>query len=125
MASKPSIRDRVQERVCPNCGAPVARKHPKGPAPTFCSKACKVDMNNRLTVEGRNIIAFVKAWRVDRGSGEIAQQSLAQICEIVDYFNAEDLRLGRPRADYQAAALLQSGLKYFDRRRPSNSQDAK
>lgn len=117
MASKPSIRERVKERICPNCGAPAVRKSTRGPDPVFCSKKCKVELNNRLTVEGRALIAFVKAWRIDRGSGEIAQESLQQLCEIADYFNAEDLRLGRPRADYQAAAILSTGTKFFDRKR--------
>jgi hypothetical protein len=75
--------------------------------------------NNRLLVEGRAIIGFAKAWRIDRGSGEIAQQSLAQLCEIVDLFNAQDLELKRPRADLYAATMLAEGTRYFDRQRPS------
>lgn len=83
----------------------------------FCSKACRIDMQNRLTVEGRAIIAFAKAWRIDRGSGDIAQGSLAQLCEIIDGFNARDLAAKRPRADLYAAKMLAEGTRYIDRRR--------
>lgn len=116
MASRPSIRDRAREKVCPNCGGHVERRSARGPAPKFCSDRCKVEMQNRLTVEGRAIIAFAKAWRIDRGSGEIAQRSLAQLCEIVDGFNANDLNANRPRADFYAAKLLAEGTRYIDRR---------
>ncbi len=117
MASKPSISERIKERVCPNCGASVLRKHLKGPSPTFCSKACKTEMNNRLTVEGRAVIAFLKAWRINRGSGPIAQASFQQAVETIDYFNQRDAKMGRPRADYHAASILKEGTKYIDRQR--------
>jgi endogenous inhibitor of DNA gyrase (YacG/DUF329 family) len=117
--NRPTIAERMKDRVCPNCGTVPVRKSPKGPRPTFCSKQCKRDHNNRLLVEGRAIIGFAKAWRIDRGSGEIAQQSLAQLCEIVDLFNAQDLELKRPRADLYAATMLAEGTRYFDRQRPS------
>ena len=104
MPNRPSISERVRERVCPNCGGPVVRRNAKGPPPTFCdakgSGVCKREMNNRLTVEGRALIHFVKAWRIDRGSGEIAQRSLHQLCEIADQFNAGDLEAGRPLTTY-------------------------
>jgi endogenous inhibitor of DNA gyrase (YacG/DUF329 family) len=119
MASKPTIQDRVRERICPNCGATPERKSAKGPRPTFCSKECKRSHNNRLLVEGRAMAPFVKAWRIDRGQGEIAQKSLAQMCEIADLFNAQDLELGRPRADIYAATILVEGTRYFDRQRPA------
>ena len=126
MASKPkpTARERVAERICPNCGKPVQRVHKKGPIPTFCtarpgqnSIPCKVEMNNRLTVEGRTVIALLKAWRIDRGQGEIAQAAFQQVCEIVDLFNAQDLAAGRPRADYHAASIIAQQTRYFDRRR--------
>lgn len=117
MASRPPIRDRAREPICPNCGGEVKRRSLRGPAPKFCSNACKVQMQNRLTVEGRALVHFVKAWRIDRGSGEIAQASLAQLCEIADGFNAKDLESGRPRADLYAAKLLSEGTRYIDRRR--------
>lgn len=124
MASKPTIKERLKGRVCPNCGKVPVRKSDRGPSPTFCSKECKRAHNNRLLVEGRAVIGFLKAWRIDRGSGEIAQKSLAQVCEIVDYFNAQDLEAGRPRADLYGATLLRDGTRFFDRQRaPKNGGD--
>lgn len=125
MASKPTVLERLRDRVCPNCGAIPVRKSAKGPAPTFCSKVCKREHNNRLLVEGRAVIGFLKAWRIDRGSGEIAQQSFAQVCEIVDLLNAQDKDAGRPRADLYAATMLVEGTRYFDRQRPSKKGGAK
>lgn len=120
--TKPTIRERLRDRVCPNCGRTPERKSAKGPPPTFCSKQCKRDHNNRLLVEGRAVIGFVKAWRIDRGQGEIAQKSLAQVCEIADLFNAQDLAAGRPRADLYAATMLAEGTRYFDRQRPPKAK---
>lgn len=119
--TKPTIRERLKARICPNCGAAVARKNAKGPAPTFCGKECKRAMNNRLTVEGRAVVGFLKAWRIDRGSGEIAQGCFAQAVEIIDLFNSQDHKAGRPRADFYGATLLASGTRYFDRQRPAKA----
>lgn len=117
---KSTIHERCREKVCPNCGQEAVRKSKRGPPPIFCSKQCKRDMNNRLTVEGRAMAAYVKAWRIDRGSGEIAQRSFAQLCEIADLFNARDFEAGRPRADLYASKLLSEtfvtrGTRYIDR----------
>jgi endogenous inhibitor of DNA gyrase (YacG/DUF329 family) len=125
MASKPTVIERLRERVCPNCGAKPERKSAKGPRPTFCTKECKRAHNNRLLVEGRAVIGFLKAWRIDRGSGEIAQKSFAQVCEITDLFNARDLEAGRPRADIYAATVLVEGTRYFDRQRPAKGKKEK
>jgi endogenous inhibitor of DNA gyrase (YacG/DUF329 family) len=124
MTTRPTVQDRMRERICPNCGRTPERKSAKGPPPTFCSKECKRSHNNRLLVEGRAVIGFLKAWRIDRGTGEIAQQSFAQVCEIVDLFNANDKELGRPRADLYAATMLAEGTRYFDRQRPAKRQDS-
>ncbi len=122
---KPTIRDRAAERICPNCGGPVVRRSARGSHPTFCSAkgegVCKREHANRHTVEGRAVMAFLKAWRIDRGSGEIAKGAFAQVCQIVDQFNAADLAYRgpngeqRPRADLYAAKMLASGTMYFDR----------
>lgn len=121
--AKPTIAERARERVCPNCGGPVVRRSAKGPAPTFCSPECKKAHGNRAIVEGRAVIAFLKAWRIDRAQGEIAQGAFAQVCQIVDQFNAQDLAYRgpngetRPRADLYAAKLLVDGSMFFDRQR--------
>jgi hypothetical protein len=121
MASKPkpTIAERAREMVCPECGGPVERKSKHGPRPTFCSSEHAKAFNVRAQKEGAAIIAFVKAWRIDRGAGEIAQSSLQQLCQIVDGFNASDhsAQPPRPRADLYAAKLMADGRLYMDRRR--------
>ena len=121
--ARPTIAERARDRICPNCGGPVARRSPKGPMPTFCSDDCKKAHGNRHIVEGRAVIALLKAWRIDRGSGEIAQGAFTQICQIVDQFNAQDNAYRgpngqtRPRADLYAAKLLADGSLFIDRQR--------
>lgn len=114
-APKPTVRERGNQRVCPNCGGDVARRSARGPMPTFCTPECKKDHANRHIVEGRAVIAFLKAWRIDRAQGEIATRSFEQVCKIVDQFNAEDREAGRPRADLYAAKMLIDGTQFFDR----------
>lgn len=116
---KPTIRERAREKVCPNCGGPVERTTPRGPFPTFCDAkgkgVCKREHSNRHVVEGRAMAALIKAWRIDRGSGEIAKEAFAQLCQIADLFNAEDAKAGRPRADLYAAKLVSNSSFFIDR----------
>ena len=119
-AAKPTVSERAREKVCPECAGPVIRRSTKGPFPTFCTPECKKSHGNRHIVEGRAVIAFLKAWRIDRAQGEIAQQSFAQVCQIVDQFNAQDLAASRPRADLYAAKMLADGTMFFDRQRQVN-----
>lgn len=127
--NRPTVQERLVGRVCPNCGGTPTRKSTRGPRPTFCDSkgpgVCKREHNNRLLVEGRAVIGFLKAWRIDRGQGVIAQQSFGQVCEIVDLFNAQDREAGRPRADLYAATLLRDGTRYFDRQRPAKQSKEK
>jgi len=119
-ASKPTIAERcaAEPRTCPNCAAEITRREgQRGPRATFCSAECKKEHNNRELAEGRAVIAYLKAWRVDRGAGEIAKEAFAEMSRIADYFNAQDRAAGRPRADYYAALKLEEGLRYADRRR--------
>jgi endogenous inhibitor of DNA gyrase (YacG/DUF329 family) len=113
--AKPTIHQRAREHVCPNCGGEVVRRSARGPMPTFCSADCKKAHANRHIVEGRAVIAFLKAWRIDRAQGEIAQGSFAEVCAIVDQFNAQDREAGRPRADLYAAKILAEGTRFVDR----------
>lgn len=112
---KPSISERAAARLCPNCGKPSpARKSARGPAPRYCDSDCKRAMNNRNLSDGMAIIAYIKAWRVDRGTGEIAKASFARICKIADDLNEADRKAQRPRADYYAAVLLDSNAAPVD-----------
>lgn len=115
--SKPTIAERATDRICPECGGPAERRSARGPAPTFCSQKCRKDHGNRHIVEGRAVIAYLKAWRIDRGSGQIAKTSFGEICSIIDSFNAADREAARPRADLYAAKLLADGRLYMDRQK--------
>lgn len=112
---KPSISERAAEKVCPECGGPVARTSTRGRAPTFCCTEHKIAFRNRLTAQGSALAGLIKAWRIDRGSGDIAKAAFAEICAIADHFNAEDRSAARPRADLYAAKLLADGRLYMDR----------
>lgn len=114
-AEKPTIAELARRSECPNCGGKVERKSARGPMPTFCSKACKVDHQNRHIAEGRVVIALLKAWRIDRGTGETAQGAFAQAISALDHFNAEDRKAGRPRPDLYASKILITGTMPFDR----------
>lgn len=120
---RPTIAERARERICPECGGEVTRRDPRGPFPTFCDAqgrgVCKKIHANRHIVEGRAVIAFLKAWRIDRAQGEIAQKAFAEVCAITDQFNAADLAAKKPRADLYAAKLLRDGTRYFDRQERS------
>jgi len=115
--SRPTVAENAKLRICPNCGGPAERKSARGSAPTFCSHQCKREKNNRDIARGAAIVSLAQAWRIDRGTGEIAKGAFAEVCNILDAFNAEDRDAGRPRADLYAAKLLSTGTRYMDRRR--------
>ena len=123
--SKPTISERAREAICPECGGQVVRRSARGPMPTFCSPECKRDHGNRHIVEGRAIIALAKAWRIDRGTGEIAKTAFEQMCRIIDQFNAQDREASRPRADLYAAKLMVDGRMFMDRQNQRNAAEAK
>lgn len=124
-APKPSIEERAAERICPNCAGPVVRRDPRGPFPKFCGPACKRDHGNRGLVEGRAVVAFLKAWRADRGGGEVARGAFLQVCRITDQFNAQDRVAGRPHPSIYAAKLLADGTQFFDRQHQANAARAR
>jgi hypothetical protein len=117
-ALKPTINEKARQAICPECGGQVKRRSPTGPFPKFCCDEHKKTYGNRLLAQGLPVIALLKAWRKDRGTGEIAQKAFAQVCQIVDQFNAEDDAAGRPRPDLYAAKLMHNSSLYIDRARP-------
>lgn len=125
--SKPTIHDRAREMICPECGGKVERRSKHGPTPVFDTPECRRKFNNRALSDGAGVIAYLKAWRIDRGTGPIAQAALARICRIVDEQNDQDAKAGRPRADLYAAKLLDSPvppvneLRYGRRKRAEES----
>lgn len=114
---KPTIAERARQATCPECGKDVKRRTATGPRPTFCSNECKRRRGNRRLSRGSNLTDLLQAWRIDRGSGPIAQAAFAQICQIVDLYNEQDLAAGRPRADLMAAKIMANGSLFIDRQR--------
>jgi hypothetical protein len=132
-SSRPSIAERAAARLCPNCGNPSPeRRSAKGPAPLYCraedGRDCKREMNNRNLRDGLSVVTYLKAWRIDRGTGEIAQASFKRLCDIADMLNEEDRTNNRPRADYPAAVQLKNefhsvcDLRYGARKRAAAAQ---
>lgn len=113
----PTIAELARKATCPECGGDVVRKSAKGPMPTYCSDTCKKARGNRRLVRGAAIIEFAQAWRALRAQGPVAQAAFAQLNQILDQFNAEDVKANRPRADLCAAKILVDGTQYFDRQR--------
>lgn len=99
--------------ICPECGEPVIQSG-KGRERIFHDE-CKQAHANRRAVRGKSIMTLLQAWRVDRGSGPVAQAAFREVCSMVDTFNAEDHEARRPRATVHAKALLAQG-SYVDRR---------
>lgn len=114
---KPSISDRAKQTTCPNCGEQVVRRAARGKMPTFCTPDCNAAFQARQRYEGRAIVSFVKAWRINRGSGPISSAAFSEMCAMADHFNADDLANKRPRLDLYAAKLLVDGAMFFDRSR--------
>lgn len=123
-SNKPTISERARARICPECGGAVTRRSAKGPFPTFCSKEHKRAYGNRLLAQGLPVIGLLKAWRIDRGTGEIAQKAFSQVCTILDEMNAEDARQGRVRPDLYASKLMANSGQYIDRQRPKGPRKA-
>jgi predicted RNA-binding Zn-ribbon protein involved in translation (DUF1610 family) len=118
--SKPTIAERASQPICPECGGTVVRRSAKGPRPKFCCDEHKRAFGARKLAQGYAVIGLLKGWRIDRGSGEIAQKAFGQVCTILDQFNAEDAAANRPRADLYAAKLMFNASQYLDRQAPKN-----
>lgn len=112
-----TVIERAKERLCPNCGSAVVRKSRQGPPKKFCDAKCAREFRARAVKEGSAAIPLAKAWRVNRGKGEIAKKAFQQFCTMLDIFNAADREAGRPRADLFAAKLLADGREPIDRLR--------
>lgn len=124
-SNKPTLAERARDRICPECAGEVARRSARGPMPTFCSPECRRSHSNRHIVEGRAVIALLKAWRIERGQGEVAKEAFAESIRILDQFNTQDRAAGRPRADLYAAKLLADGTRFMDRQLQKNAVKAR
>lgn len=109
-------------RTCPECGAPVIRKEGRGGVKTFCCPEHKTAFQSRQALEGRAIIALAKAWREARNrreDREVGAAALAEMCRIIDGFNAQDRAAGRPRTTEYVRRDMARGYAYQDRRKRS------
>lgn len=108
-------------RTCPECQAPVKREEgARGGKKHFCCNEHKVTYQARQAKEGRAIIALAKAWRMARNSPsnkDIGSQAFAELCRMLDGFNAGDKADGRAPATEYARTLFADGRLYIDRRR--------
>jgi hypothetical protein len=109
----------ARQHICTECGGPLPPRPEKqrGPRRQFCSEECKKVRKQRRLVRGSAVIEWAQAWRRNRAQGPIAQAALAQLCQILDQFNSEDFRAGRPPADLAAARMIMEGTMYCDRQR--------
>lgn len=108
-------------RNCPECGAEVRREPgQRGGTKHFCSNPCKIAYQARAAKEGRAIIAIAKAWRMSRSrpaDKDIGKEAFAELCRVLDDFNAQDRRAGRAPATDYARLLFRDGRLYMDRKR--------
>lgn len=102
---------------CPQCGAPFAPWNAKGGRRNFCSGECRAAFHARAKLEGALIVQLAKAWRAQRGSGEIAKAAFKELCSALDMLNARDREMGRPAVTDHVGRLLGSGFRVIDRTR--------
>ena len=93
--------------LCPTCGSPFSRWG-RGGQRNFCSPTCRQDFAARAKVEGALIVQLAKAWRAERGGGEVGKAAFQELCTVLDMLNARDREAGRPPVtQYVRRALLQ------------------
>jgi hypothetical protein len=111
----------ARERVCPNCGT----KFPaggRGLGKVHCSKACRVQFNNRAKAEGAVIVALVKAHHQLRHAkpgtreAEVCSMARRELAEITRMLIESDEEAGRPPLTDYVETLLSNTL-YVDRTR--------
>lgn len=114
----------LRKPVCCNCGEEFLRNRPQQ---EFCKEPCRREFQNRAAVEGRAVIALLKAWRVGRNAKgdtpeaaairDVASKSFSEFVSVVDSFIREDREAGRPHPSRYARSLVANGGRYQDRKR--------
>lgn len=100
-------------RICPECGVSFHTTHP---TKRFCSNEHRQAFANREAAEGKVIASYAKAWRLKRGGKGVGKEAFAELCRILDDFNARDRAEGRPPVTGYVSTLLASGYTAADRR---------
>lgn len=103
----------IRKPVCPECGIVFETTHH---SKRFCSEAHRYAFANREAAEGKVIASYAKAWRLKRGGKGVGKAAFAELCRILDDFNARDREQGRPPVTGYVSTLLASGYTAADRR---------
>lgn len=96
-------------RTCPECGTEFQTK---SRAKLFCLPEHKLRFHNRCAARGKVLIPLAMAWRHGRGSGDTAKLAFTRMNSLLDEYNAEDLKAGRPRM----IDFVESGFARWQRR---------
>lgn len=106
--------------TCPECGEGFVKKSYQQ---TFCEEKCKKAFHNRAAVDGRAVIAQLKAWRLSRNAAkDSADRALggnlfSEVCTTLDNMLERDRAEGRSTRmtlDY-ARGLGADGRDWRDR----------
>lgn len=81
-------------RTCCECGQKFVAKHPGA---GFCTPAHKTAFHNRQ--KGRSsVVMIAMAYRQKRGGKGTGAEAFKEMCRLLDLFNEEDRKAGRPSA---------------------------
>lgn len=115
-------------RKCPECGSTFEVTSNRGKPKLFCTDAHKQAHGNRMAVRGKQLTKIALGWRKARGSGDIGKFLFAEMNEMLDTWNAEDVAAKRMDATDYAALVVefnptnpQWSRRYFDRQ-PTKKQ---
>jgi hypothetical protein len=120
----------LSTRICPECGKGFEVTSNRGKPKLFCTNAHKQAHANRMAVRGKQLAKIALGWRKARGSGDIGKFLFAEMNEMLDTWNAEDVAAKRMDATEYAALVVefnptnpQWSRRYFDRQ-PTKAQIA-
>lgn len=102
---------------CPWCASIVPSEKVRGEPKAFCTDNCRTSYNNKMKSRGQAVVALAMTWRAGRGSSDLSKAAYAELCSILDSFNAEDREAGRPPVSIRTGQIMRSGTRYIDRRR--------
>lgn len=81
-------------RTCAECGERFVANHPGS---QFCTATHKLAFHNRQ--KGRSsVVMIAMAYRQKRGAKGTGAEAFKEMCRLLDLFNEEDRKAGRPSA---------------------------